>query len=178
MRAPPAGIELKRIGPADVPSIMEVAQNSIRAYREWAPDWRPIPPSPETRRRLSGLWRDEDRAWGLLAWAGAAPVGVISLSVTTGAGARVPPPGTIYLWQLFVAREWQGSGLAGALMDRLLEEACRRGYRRIVVWTPKGAARARRFYEREGFELTGEEDPDSSFGLPLVQYGRPLPLRG
>jgi GNAT superfamily N-acetyltransferase len=174
MRDVPAGIELKRIGPGDVPSIMEAAESAILTYREWAPDWSPIPPSPETRERLSGLWEDEQKAWGLLAFAGETPVGVISLSVATGVEATVPDPETIYLWQMFVTRPWQGSGLAGALIDRLLEEARRRGYARILVWTPKGAAQARRFYEREGFELTGEEDPDSSFGLPLVQYGRSI----
>lgn len=174
MRDVPARIELKRITAADVPSIVEVVENGILAYREWAPDWSPIAPSPEMRERLSGLWDDETQAWGLLAFDGSEPVGVISLSMRTGADARVPDPGTIYLWQMFVARPWQGSGLAGALMDRLLEEARRRGYVRMVVWTPQGAAQARRFYEREGFELTGEEDPDSSFGLPLVQYGRNL----
>jgi GNAT superfamily N-acetyltransferase len=172
MRDVPAGIELRRIGPDDVPSIMEVAESAILTYREWAPDWSPIPPSPEIRERLSGLWEDETQAWGLLAFAGGEPVGEISLSLRTGVEAEVPDPQTVYLWQMFVRRPWQGSGLAGALMDRLLEEARRRGYERILVWTPQGAAQARRFYEREGFELTGEEDPDSSFGLPLVQYGR------
>jgi GNAT superfamily N-acetyltransferase len=75
---------------------------------------------------------------------------------------------------MFVRRDRQGSGLAGAMLDRLLEEARRRGYTRIVLWTPAGAAQARHYYEREGFELTGEEDPDSTFGLPLVQYGRDI----
>jgi GNAT superfamily N-acetyltransferase len=77
---------------------------------------------------------------------------------------------------MFVRRDWQGRGLAAPLLDLLLEEARRRGYRRVVLWSAAGAAQARRFYEREGFELTGEEDPDNFFGLPLVQYGRDLDL--
>jgi GNAT superfamily N-acetyltransferase len=172
MRDVPAGIELRRVTSAEIPSVLDVVENGILAYREWAPQWSPVPPSPEMRERLTGLWDDESKAWGLLAFAGEKPVGVVSLSMATGADARVPDPGTIYLWQMFVAPEWQGSGLAGALLDRLFEEARRRGYERIVVWAAAGAAQARRFYEREGFELTGEEDPDSRFGLPLVQYGR------
>jgi GNAT superfamily N-acetyltransferase len=118
------------------------------------------------------LYGDDERAWILLAFAGDEAVGVVSLAVTTAADARVPPEGAVYLWQMFVRRDWQGSGLGGALLDRLLEEARRRGYERVVLWTPAGAAQARRFYEREGFTPTGEEDPDSKFGLPLVQYGR------
>ena len=174
MRGAPDGIELRRVSRADLPDLLRVVEAGILGYREWAPDWTPLPPSPETRARLSALWDDEAKAWGLLAYAGSEPVGVVSLAVSTAADARVPDEGTIYLWQMFVAPAWQGRGLAGALLDRLVEEARRRGYRRIVLWTPTGAAQARRFYEREGFELTGEEDENSSFGLPLVQYGRDL----
>lgn len=174
MRDVPAAIELRRVTSADIPSVMHVVGGGILAYREWAPDWKPFQPSDETMARLNALWDDEQKAWGLLAFSGDEPVGVISMSVTTAADARVPDPGTIYLWQMFVQPDFQGSGLAGALIDRLFDEARRRGYERVVLWTPQGAAQARRFYEREGFELTGEEDPDSSFGLPLVQYGRHL----
>jgi hypothetical protein len=42
----------------------------------------------------------------------------------------------------------------------------------MILWAAAGAAQARHFYEREGWELTGKEDPDADFGLPLVQYGR------
>jgi GNAT superfamily N-acetyltransferase len=174
MRAVPAGIELKRITSAELPQVLHVVETGIQAYRDWAPGWNPIPPPPDAREKLLRVWDGEELAWGLLAFDGDDPVAVVSLSVRTFADARVPQPGTIYLWQMFVSRSWQGSGLAGALIDRLFEEARRRGYERIVLWTPQGAAQARRFYEREGFEPTGEEDPDSSFGLPLVQYGRDL----
>jgi GNAT superfamily N-acetyltransferase len=174
MRDVPAGIELRRATPSDIETVIELVQAGIDSYREWAPDWAPDPPSLEMRERLSPLYSDDARAWILLAFDGDEAVGVVSLSVMTGADARVPAEGTIYLWQMFVRRDRQGGGLAGALIDRLLDEARRRGYDRVVLWTPAGAAQARRFYEREGFDLTGEEDPDSSFGLPLVQYGRKL----
>jgi GNAT superfamily N-acetyltransferase len=174
MRALPDGIEVRRAAPVDIETVIELVESEIGRYREWAPEWAPVGPTPEMRERLSPLYEDEERAWILLALAGDEAVGVVSLSTVTGADARVPPDGTVYLWQMFARRDWQGTGLAGALLDRLLEEARRRGYERIVLWTPAGAAQARRFYEREGFELTGEEDPDSKFGLPLVQYGREI----
>ena len=44
----------------------------------------------------------------------------------------------------------------------------------MILWTPAGAAQARRFYEREGWRLSGEEEPESGFGLPLVQYERAI----
>jgi GNAT superfamily N-acetyltransferase len=153
---------------------MAFTRAGIDSYREWAPDWTPEPPPPERLARLDGIYDDEARAWGLIALTGDEIVGLISLALTTGADARVPPEGTVYLWQMFVDPAHQGSGLAGALLDRLLEEARRRGYGRVVLWTPAGAAQARRFYEREDFEPTGEEDPESSIGLPLIQYGRDI----
>jgi GNAT superfamily N-acetyltransferase len=174
MRALPEGISVRRATPADIETVIELIDTEIARYAEWAPGWKPVGATPEMRERLSPLYEDDERAWILLAFHGDDAVGVVSLSVVTGADARVPPEGTVYLWQMFARRDWQGTGLAGALLDRLLEEARRRGYERIVLWTPAGAAQARRFYEREGFELTGEEDPDSKFGLPLVQYGREI----
>jgi len=168
---------VRRAGSEDQRRVTEFVLAGIDSYRDWAPHWRPAPPSPETRERLARLYDDDDAAWILLAEDGEEIVGLVSLSMTTGADARVPDPGTVYLWQMFVRHDRQGSGLAGALMDRVFEEARRRGFERMVLWTPAGAARARRFYEREGWTLTGEEDPDSSFGLPLVQYGRTISAR-
>jgi GNAT superfamily N-acetyltransferase len=174
MRDVPAGIELRKATTDDIETVIGLIEAEIRRYREWAPDFQSHGPTPQMRERLSPLYEDDERAWILLAFEGDEAVGVASLSTITGADARVPPEGTIFLWQMFVRRDRQGSGLAVALLDRLVEEARRRGYRRVVLWTPAGAAQARRFYEREGFALTGEEDADSSFGLPLVQYGRDL----
>jgi GNAT superfamily N-acetyltransferase len=172
MRALPAGIEVRRATPADIETVITLIKAELTRYGEWAPGFTPVAPSPEIRERLNLLYEDDERAWILLAFAGDEAVGVVSLSLITGADARVPPEGTVYQWQMFVRRDHQGSGLGGALLDRVLEEARSRGYERIVLWAAAGAAQACRFYEREGFELTGEEDPDSKFGVPLVQYGR------
>jgi GNAT superfamily N-acetyltransferase len=174
MRELPTGIEVRRATPADIETVIALIDSELRRYAEWAPGFTPAPPSDEMRERLNPLYEDEERAWILLALHGDEAVGLVSLATITGADARVPPEGTVYLWQMFARRDWQGTGLACALLDRLIEEARRRGYTRIVLWTPAGAAQARRFYEREGFELTGEEDPESKFGLPLVQYGRTI----
>jgi GNAT superfamily N-acetyltransferase len=174
MREPPAGIELRRAGADDQPRVIALVLAGIQSYREWAPDWTPAPPSPEHRERFRELYDDDERAWVLMALAGDDVVGVVSLSVMTGADSREPDPGTVYLWQMFVGPDWQGSTLAGALMDRVLGEARRRGYTRMVLWAAAGAAQARRFYEREGWSPTGEADDESNFGLPLVQYARTL----
>jgi GNAT superfamily N-acetyltransferase len=174
MRGFPEGIEARRAGEDDLSRLHQFVLLGIDAYRAWAPHWRPSPPPPEARERLERVARDDKLSWILIAEAGDEMVGVISLSVSTGADARPPEPGTVYLWQMFVRSDWQGTGLAGALMDRGFEEARRRGYTRITLWAAAGAAQARRFYEREGFTLTGEGDTGERFGLPLIQYEREI----
>jgi GNAT superfamily N-acetyltransferase len=174
MRQLPAGISARRATPADQPSVMELVLAGIGSYRDWAPDWTPQPPSPETSERLSRVYADDEAAWVFLAFAGDELVGLVSLAMTTGAAPEPPPPGTVYLWQMFVRTDWQGTGLAGALHDRVIEEARSRGFERMILWAAEGAAQARHFYEREGWEATGKTDPEAKFGLPLVQYGRSL----
>ena len=107
MRAVPAGIELRRATSDDIETVIALVEAEIGRYREWAPDWTPVPPSPEMRERLGPLFEDEERAWILLAFAGDEAVGVASLSVITAADARVPPEGTAYVWQMFVRRDQQ-----------------------------------------------------------------------
>lgn len=174
MRGFPDGIEARRARPGDLERVQEFVFAGIRSYRSWAPAWEPSRPSPEAQERLTRVFADDSVSWVLIAEAEGRIAGVVALSTATGADAREPAPGTVYLWQMFVRPDWQGSGLAGALLDRVLAEARARGYTRMTLWAAAGAAQARRFYEREGFTLTGEETPDSFFGLPLVQYGRPL----
>jgi GNAT superfamily N-acetyltransferase len=172
MRELPAGIEVRVAGPADPGRVEALVRGEIERYREWAPDWVLQEPGPEARARLDAAFADPEIAWVLMAEADAEVVGVVSLSLTTAAKAERPVPGTVYLWQMFVRRDWQGSGLAGALMDRVIEEARSRGFTRLILWTPTGAAQARRFYEREGWTTTGGGDEASDFGLPLIEYER------
>ena len=78
---------------------------------------------------------------------------------------------------LFVRPPWWGSGLAARLHRLGLEEAARQGYETIRLYTPHGAARARAFYEREGWELAGGSFAEPLLGLDLVEYRRDLPAR-
>jgi hypothetical protein len=60
------------------------------------------------------------------------------------------------------------------LHARALDEAAHRGFTAMRLFTPAGQARARRFYEREGWKVAGEPFDDSEFGLALVEYRREL----
>ena len=83
-------------------------------------------------------------------------------------------PGLAHLWMLFVRPPWWGSGLAGRLNGLAVGEAAARGYAAIRLHTPAGNARARAFYEREGWSTDGAAIPEPLLGLDLVEYRRDL----
>jgi GNAT superfamily N-acetyltransferase len=64
-----------------------------------------------------------------------------------------------------------GAGIGGRLLDRVLDEARRRGYVRVQLWTHAGNQRARRLYEQRGFERTGREKGDDR-GELFIHYAR------
>ena len=61
----------------------------------------------------------------------------------------------IELRQFYILKPWQGSGAAGELMDWVLNEAIRRGGDELYLSVFVDNHRARRFYERYGFEAVG-----------------------
>ena len=67
-----------------------------------------------------------------------------------------------------------GPGWRRACTGSALEEAARQGYATIRLYTPYGAARARAFYAREGWEVSGGPFAEPLLGLDLVEYRRGL----
>jgi GNAT superfamily N-acetyltransferase len=168
-------MEIRTATPADAPALLSNMAAGIDSYRVWAPaNWTPPQSPPDILERLQARL-GEDHVWVLTAWEGPNLAGHVSLSLVSGEDPEPAPEGMINLWQMFVAPAWQGRGLATQLMAAAVTEAGRRGYRRLRLWTPQGAAQARRFYEREGWSHTGAVRTDSLFGLPLVEYQREVP---
>ncbi len=62
------------------------------------------------------------------------------------------------LWQLYVLKDWQGSGVAAALMEWALNEARRRGQRVLHLSVYVDNHRAKRFYARYGAVDVGRYD--------------------
>ena len=69
-----------------------------------------------------------------------------------------PPKDSIELRQFYILKPWQGAGLAPAMMDWALAEARRRGAQEIYLSVFTDNHRARRFYEKQGFEPVGRYD--------------------
>jgi GNAT superfamily N-acetyltransferase len=151
----------------DAEAMLDTVGIGFEGYREFAPPgWRPPqrwgpPERARTRARLQapGTWAMLAEADGLVA----------------GHAGFFPQPGvrgSAHLWQLFVRPPWWGTGLARELLRRAVDAALTRGCRRMRLYTPRDHARARAFYEREGFSATGWEDYEEPLGLMLVEYAR------
>ena len=81
------------------------------------------------------------------------------------------------LRDLSVVPEAWGTGVSGALMDAALEAIRSDGAGEATLWVGEANARARRFYEREGWEPTGETRA-SELGPVELQYRRQLASAG
>jgi GNAT superfamily N-acetyltransferase len=146
---------------------------AFQEYRSFAPaGWEPPPLGPEVER-LRPLLGGND-LWCVVAEREGRVVAHSSFQSARTSIAPAEEGELAHLRALFVDREWWGCGLAGALHSMALEAAGRRGFTAIRLFTPAGQARARRFYEREGWALT-DEVADSPLGLPVVEYRRGLP---
>jgi GNAT superfamily N-acetyltransferase len=164
---------LRAAGPEDAEAIAETLQTGMEGYREFAPPgWRPpdTRSGPELARVRARL--GEPSTWAMLAEDG---------GLVAGHAGYVPQPGfpgSAHLWQLFLRPPWWGTGIAQALLHEAIAAAAREGYGRMRLFTPRDQARARAFYEREGFEHTGWEAFEEAIGLVLVEYARePLERR-
>lgn len=60
---------------------------------------------------------------------------------------------------MWVTPAWRGSEVATMLADAVIGWAREEGCARVGLWVPGDNARARRFYERQGFEATGQSRP-------------------
>ena len=79
---------------------------------------------------------------------GYAKVGPLNLPVEA-------PHGSVMLYQLYVDGAYHGAGVGKDLMDWVVEEARRRDAPALYLTVFTDNHRARRFYERYGFELAG-----------------------
>ena len=91
-----------------------------------------------------------------IAEADGAPVGYAKLGPLKLAVEEEGP--ALLLDQLYILKDYHGVGIAHALMDWTLEEARRRGATRLYLTVYVDNHRARRFYDRYGFEAVGRYD--------------------
>ncbi len=77
-----------------------------------------------------------------------------------------------HLRGMAVRPEWQGTGLAAALLHAAETELRNNPCKRITLDTTDPLRRAVRFYEKRGFIKSGRES--DLFGMRLYEYVKPL----
>jgi RimJ/RimL family protein N-acetyltransferase len=169
-------MELRVVTPSDAEAIAETTRQGFESFRDWAPpSYDPPPAAREAVWIREGLERPD--VWGLIGFDAREVAGhVLIAQARDREEPRADIPGLCHLWQLFVRAPWWGAGLATELNRRAVEEAARRGYERMRLFTPAGNARARGFYAREGWATDGIERPEPMLGIALVEYRRTLPV--
>jgi len=165
----PSRVSFRPATAADCAPLARGVVEGVEDYGAFAPPgWRG-PSVEHEAEHLRGLL-DDARVWCLLAEAEGEPVGQVTILPASLAPHPIEDPEVAHFRNLFVRRDFWGGGLAGALHAAAVAAAGDRGFSSMRLFTPAGQARARRFYEREGWVRAGEEFHDPAPGLVLVEY--------
>jgi GNAT superfamily N-acetyltransferase len=160
---------LRTATPADAELLADSVGDAFEAYRSFAPaDWRPPSVNRELALMAEALGRDD--VWCLLAESDGELAGHVAIRPAATAPIPASEPGLAHFWQLFVRPAWHGTGLAVELHGLAVCEAGTRGFSAMRLYAAAGQARARRFYEREGWAATGPPFDLPGFGMPVVEY--------
>lgn len=170
-----SGTEKARIRAAsreDAEAVVRMLAAGFETFREFAPGWQPAPTGADAV--VATEWvLSRPGTWYVIAEDAAGHAGQCGFhpghEERMMRGARIP--GLAHFWQLFVRRDLWGSGLAGELHGMAVHAMRERGYERARLFTPAASGRARGFYEREGWVVSGRTiagmgDPP----LELVEY--------
>lgn len=85
-------------------------------------------------------------------------------------------PGEWKLHQLYVDPEWQGVGIGRKLIQVIEHRARKHGAKALMLTVNKGNERARRLYEKVGFQIRGAQVFDIGGGFVMDDYVMAKPL--
>jgi RimJ/RimL family protein N-acetyltransferase len=155
----------------DAPRVGALLREAMARFRDFSPPgWEP-PEAPDDDF-VAMLSDPAPRC--VLAEPGGVHAGQVVWRPSVGARRGPEDPDTAYLAQIYVEPAWWGTPLASKLMSFALDGALADGFKRMSLVTPAFQGRARRFYEREGFQTTGPATDDERFGMPTIEYAREL----
>jgi GNAT superfamily N-acetyltransferase len=97
-------------------------------------------------------------------------VGQITLLLAVRSPHPVEDPSLGHISNLFVRRDYWRGGLASDLHRAAVEAADARGLTELRLFVAAGQARARRFYEREGWQPASDPFEDPIPGLTIIEY--------
>jgi GNAT superfamily N-acetyltransferase len=166
----------RRATVADAAELARGVLAGVEDYPAFAPPGWSAPTLAAETAHLEAVLADES-VWCLVAEADGEIAGQVTLLPAADAPHPVGDPALAHLSNLFVRRESWGTGLARELLQAAVERARERGFTELRLFVAAGQARARRFYEREGWAAAGEAFEDPVPGLTMVEYRYALSQR-
>ena len=164
-------IRYRAATPRDATIVAELIAAGFATYRDFAPDgWQPrtsIQEEPEVYDRLN---RGDVHA--RVALADTRLAGFTGWMPASRGKPRRRIPVRAHLWSLFIAPTWWGTGIAAGLLHWSVTGMRDSGYETAQLWTPKAHARARAFYEREGWTASNLVQFSPELALDLILYER------
>ncbi len=152
---------------ADLRDMAATADEGFRGYHAFAPASY-VPPAPAATRTDIADRLTLPGAFARVARDRRGPLGHVVAFPMPG------QEGLQHLFHLFLRERAHGTGLAAELLALAVADAQAGGADTIRLFTPAGQARARRFYEREGFALSAGPTWEPGLGMPIVELRRSL----
>lgn len=152
--------------PDDVPGLLAVFNASEAARRG----------ADVATEQLDKVESRLGAGWLLVAEDGDEPVGFgagFDALTDDGAGDEVIP-GLAHLGLVFIRPDHWGRGVGGQVVDKVLDEARRRAYQRIQLWTHEDNERAQRLYTGRGFHRDGRSKVSEHDGRRIGLWVRDL----
>jgi GNAT superfamily N-acetyltransferase len=151
----------------DVDVAVSIYERSNLARRRG--DW----PSRSSRVAEVTASLHDAASWFLIGWEGDEAVAMALIHpFRDGGGIGRVIAGTSFLNLIYVLPDRWGKGIGGIMLDVVINEAARRGCRRIYLWTHEHQnERAHRLYRSRRFAPTGRTSHDG-IGKPIGEWLR------
>jgi GNAT superfamily N-acetyltransferase len=168
-----AEVDLRRAVPADAEALARGAVAGVEDYPAFAPEGWAGPAYDGELEHTREMLADPDYHC-IVAEQGGAVVGQVTVVPAAKAARPVADLGLVHLRNHYHDRSQWGSGLAAIQMAAANEYARAGGFTEMRLFVAEGQARARRFYEREGWHAVTEPYFDPVPALRMVEYRLPL----
>jgi len=164
---------LRRATVEDVEPLARGVLEGVEDYPAFAPPGWTAPSLAAEIEHLRESLADDDVCC-VMAEDGDDVVGQITVMPAARAPHPVDDPSLAHISNLFVRRDHWGGGLARDLHRAAQQAARERGFTELRLFVATGQARARRFYEREGWHPAGDPFDDPVPGLTMIEYRHTL----
>ncbi len=166
-------MHVRPASPDDAGAMSETVAQGLATYRSFAPaGWEP--PASVADVAVIRAKLEDPAVWCRIAEEDGATAAHAVFFDSTASERAPGEAGLAHLWHLFVREPYWGSGVARELLTEATEAAHAEGFTAMRLATAELHARARRFYEREGWQLAAGPFDAPEMGLALVEYRRAL----